>query len=129
MTDVERAARLARAEQRARRVIRNPLAFPSLSAEHVALLLAEYDARADRGASLELEERAHAATSAECARLEAENERLRAERHRLWRCRRALVWLVSLKDGPRDETYEDEKPRAWEEARDAIEAMKEARDA
>lgn len=29
----------------------------------------------------------------------------------------ALAWLVRLKDGPRDATYEKEKPEAWAFAR------------
>lgn len=34
--------------------------------------------------------------------------------------RNALAKLVELKDGPRDENYEREKPLAWQAARDAL---------
>lgn len=46
--------------------------------------------------------------------LKAENERLRA----------ALAELVRLKDGPRDDAYAEAKPKAWQAARDALEASR-----
>lgn len=77
VTADEQASRLVEAERYFRRMASGCEHFGST--QMAIALMAEYDARADRGASLELEERAHAATSAEVARLEAENARLRAE--------------------------------------------------
>lgn len=34
--------------------------------------------------------------------------------------RQALAKLVALKDGPRDASYERERPAAWQAARDAL---------
>lgn len=36
------------------------------------------------------------------------------------RYRDALAELVRLKDGPRDEAYERDKPKAWQAAREAL---------
>lgn len=35
----------------------------------------------------------------------------------------ALLMLVTLKDGPRDERYEADKPKAWQAAREALDAL------
>lgn len=47
---------------------------------------------------------------------------------RLADAERALGWLVRLHDGPRDDAYDAEKPKAWEAARAAIKPPTEGED-
>jgi hypothetical protein len=54
-----------------------------------------------------------------------ENARLREERDELYE---ALSTLVSLKNGPRDEVYQREKPLAWQRAKDVLKRINDRKD-